>query len=112
MLFYKLDELAGGEKPSCGGVETIISDPTSESYEGCHASSYKDGFDCHFGLATKMVDDEFNIWVSDGEGLDSWIEIEFKKKFLITKWDFKNRENPAERNKLIKVELSNGYSYD
>jgi len=59
-----------------------------------------------------MVDDEFNMWVSDGEGLDSWIEIEFKKKYLITKWDYKNRENPAERNKLLKVEFSNGFTYD
>jgi len=59
-----------------------------------------------------MIDEPFTYWVSDGEGLDSWFELEFKKKYLITKWEYKNRENPAERNKVIKVEISNGYTYD
>jgi len=59
-----------------------------------------------------MVDEPFNMWVSDGEGLDSWVEIELKKKYQITRWEYKNRENPAERNKLLHVQFSNGYEIE
>lgn len=59
-----------------------------------------------------MIDEPFNMWVSDGEGLDSWIEIEFKKKYQITRWEYKNRENSAERNKQLQVQFSNGYELE
>jgi hypothetical protein len=69
-------------------MELIISDPNSESYEGCSSSSYKEKFECQFGLSTKMVDDEFNMWVSDGEGLDSWFNI-----FIINQINITNMKN-------------------
>jgi len=33
VLFYKLDELAGGDKPSCGGEELLLSIPSSDAFE-------------------------------------------------------------------------------
>jgi len=59
-----------------------------------------------------MEDAAYGMWTSNGEGLDAWIELNLKKKYQITRWEFKNRENPAERNKVIEVQFSNGFSYN
>lgn len=58
-----------------------------------------------------MEDAAYGMWYSNGEGLDASLEITFKKKYQITRWEYKNRENPAERNKAFEVEFSNGFSY-
>jgi len=50
-----------------------------------------------------MEDAAYGMWHSNGEGLDAWLEITLKKKYQITRWEYKNRENPAERNKVIEV---------
>jgi len=75
ILFYKLDEIAGGDSTSCGGEEIMISLPEGPAYASCASSSENpDGkSSCKFGISGKMEDAPFSIWASDGEGLDSWL---------------------------------------
>ena len=55
-----------------------------------------------------MVDAPFSMWATNGEGVGAWIEIKFKNDYLITSIEYKNRDNPGERNKEIDVKFTNG----
>ena len=51
----------------------------------------------------KMEDKPYNIWASDNEGVGAWIEIHFKKQYMITRIVYRDRDNSAMRNRLITV---------
>jgi len=64
---------------ACGGKELLISDSTSDAFEDCEASStFPSGdYKCEFGFNKKMEDSPMCMWVSDGEGVSSWIKVNF-----------------------------------
>ena len=52
-----------------------------------------------------MVDEPGSIWASNGEGVGSYIEIRFKKEYQVTRIQYVNRVNAAERNRLLEINL-------
>lgn len=100
-VFFAPDD-TGASPLSCGGKEEHISNPISRFYDKCKASStIRSDLSCTNGL-TKTE------WVSKGEGVNAWMQVIFKGLFIITKFDFYQRQNPAERAKTILLEFSDG----
>ncbi len=48
------------------------------------------------------------MWYSKAQGIGAWLKITFKGLYMITKFSVKPRSNPAERNKQIELEFSDG----
>lgn len=55
-----------------------------------------------------MEDSPFKMWVTDGEGVSAWIKVFFKETLQITKMKYRNRENPGERTKAMKLNFADG----
>lgn len=107
IMFFGPDT-SGATPISCGGKETLISKPGSPSFKGCTASSTYAGSKCNDAFMNKMVDAFGSMWYSSAEGIGSWIQINFKGLYMVTKLEIKLRANPAERNKIFEVEFSDG----
>jgi len=111
VLFFETDSTAP-KALSCGGAEEMISIPTSDAYQSCEASSeFANGqYKCEYGLSNKMEDTPQAIWITDGEGVSSWIKVNFNSKYQITRFELKNREDPSQRNKQYTVNFDDGSS--
>jgi hypothetical protein len=80
LVFFKLDP-NGNEQVSCGGTEIIASDPGGDGFASCSASSNLPGYECEAGLSNKMKDAPNSMWVTDNEGVGSFIQIDFKSQY-------------------------------
>jgi len=40
-----------------------------------------------------MIDAPLSIWATDGEGISAWIKLELKESYLITRLEYKDRDN-------------------
>ena len=107
IIFFGFDPSAGGPV-TCGGNEINISKSTGENFKECSASSESQNYSCNSAFSTKMYDEENGMWVTKGEGIGAWIEIKFKSIFQITKFEFKNRRHPGERNSKLELLFDNG----
>jgi hypothetical protein len=109
ILFFQFNP-HGSPQLSCGGKEENIAISAGVAFESCSSSSsYPNSqWDCEYAFSGKMVDAPFSMWATNGEGVGAWIEIKFKNDYLITAIEYKNRDNPGERNKEIDVMFSNG----
>lgn len=58
-----------------------------------------------------MMDVPFKIWSTNGEGIGSWIEIQFKTDYQVTQIIYKNRESSIQRNRELQIQFSNGYLF-
>ncbi len=97
---------------SCGGNELWISNPTSKYYKGCtESSSFNNKWKCKDGLSGQNKDKEGGMWASKREGVGSWLNVEFRDIFEITKIQYVNRKNPSERNSLILATFSSGEEF-
>ena len=94
----------------CSGKEILISKASGPHYSGCKASSEVKGYKCEDGFSGKMRDEEGGMWASDSDGIGAWIYIKFRKVFKITKIEYRNRQNPSERNSKIEIRFSSGES--
>ncbi len=93
---------------SCLGKSTVISNPSGDTFKSCKSSSYREGYNCEAGFSENMRDENGGVWASMNEGIGAWIYIEFNSLFEISQFEYKNRKNPAERNKSLELEFSNG----
>ena len=107
VVFFGFDSSSGGPV-TCGGKEINISNSSGEYFKKCSASSEAPNYSCNAAFSTKMYDEENGIWATKGEGTGAWIEIEFKSIFEITKFEFKDRSHPGERNSKIELLFENG----
>ena len=96
MVFFGYDNK---KHLQCGGKLEKISNPQRKSFAGCHASS---------GNSCKEAFAEGNRMWSSNEGIGAWIEIDFDQFYEISKIDYRNKNNPSERNSEIKIVFSNG----
>jgi hypothetical protein len=95
---------------TCGGEDFLISKPGSDHFKSCSSSSqFNTDYKCEYALNDKNVKDgPGNAWATKGEGVNSWLEVNFTSLYEILRIDFFNRRNPAERNQEIEIEFSNG----
>ncbi len=49
-----------------------------------------------------------SMWYTRAQGVGSWLQVVFKGIYIVTKFQYRNRRNPNERNKVIELEFSNG----
>lgn len=107
ILFFGFDTKATAPL-TCLGESIHISNPSGTSFKACRASSEKAGMKCEDGFSGVMRDEEGGMWSSSNEGVGAWIEVEFKGLYEIRKFSYKNKKNPAERNKSIELSFKNG----
>jgi len=55
-----------------------------------------------------MKDEFGSMWFSKGEGIGAWFKLSFNGVFLVTKFQYKPRQNSNERNKVIELLFSDG----
>jgi len=92
----------------CFGKEINLTNSYSPYFDSCKASSEKDNWKCESGFNEKMRDEEGGMWSSNNEGEGAWIEVKLKGLFEFTKFYYKDKKNPAERNRQIELLFSNG----
>ena len=95
---------------SCGGKESNIGLINGPAFESCSASSTypNNQWNCEHAFSGKLIDSNYAMWATNGEGIGAWIQIFFKKEYQVTAIEYKNRDNPGERTKEIEVRFSNG----
>ena len=107
LVFFGFD-MNEGKAMICTGKEKIISDSNSKSFKSCRASSELEGYQCEDGFRTTFRDEEGSMWAAKADGVGSWVEVYFDHYYELTKFEYKNRHNPSERNKQLELEFSNG----
>ena len=55
-----------------------------------------------------MIDEENGMWATRNEGQGAWISIKFKQLIQLSRLEYINRRNPAERNSIIELTYDNG----
>ena len=106
-MWFGYDPNAGGPV-TCGGNEVNISNPNGRFFHSCHSSSLYPGSNCQDGLNERLHDGWGAMWYTRGEGMGAWLDIKFKKLFLITQIVYKNRRNPLERNSRLELMFDDG----
>ncbi len=92
----------------CSGKEINLTNSNSPFFNYCKASSEKDNRKCENAFNEKMRDEEGGMWSSNNEGEGAWIEVHLNGLFEFAKFYYKDKKNPAERNKQIELLFSNG----
>lgn len=92
----------------CEGDELIPSLSTSVDFKSCTASSEKPNFECEAGFSNRNIDEDKAMWASDNDGVGAWIKVNFNGLYELTKFTYKNRMNPAERNSKLELVFSTG----
>lgn len=110
ILFFGFD---GSQKSplKCAGKVINISQSTSPHFKSCLASSEKPGYKCEDGLSGKNRDEEGGMWAANSDGVGAYIMIKFVKVYEITKFVYRNRKNPSERNASLEILFNSGDSY-
>jgi len=110
VLFFGFD---GSQKSplKCAGKLINISQSTSPYFKNCYASSEKLGYKCEDGLSGKNRDEEGGIWAANSDGVGAYIRIKFVRTFEITKFVYRNRKNPSERNASLELFFDSGDIY-
>ena len=107
VLFFGFD--VGSASPiACSGDEKNVSLSSSRYFKDCQASSEKENFKCESAFNGKLRDEEGGLWASSNEGIGAWIIINFKGENQLSRFQFRDRKNPAERNSKIELMFSNG----
>lgn len=94
-------QICGGEEINIGLVDGILQ---------CEASSTLEGRNCDSAFLGAMVDNEEGMWASNGESIGAWIYVRFRRKYAVTRFEYKNRDNSGERNNEIEVSYEDGSS--
>jgi len=95
----------------CAGKLINISQSTSPYFKSCSASSEKPGYKCEDGFSGKNRDEEGGMWAANSDGVGAYIKVRFVKIFEITKFVYRNRKNPSERNASLELLFDSGDSY-
>jgi hypothetical protein len=101
VVFFGADDQDAME---CGGEELWISEPNENNghFKECSESSrWRDFWACRQGLAGEFADKEGSMWASRNEGVNAWLNVEFKNLYRISSIEYQNRNNPNERNSKI-----------
>lgn len=110
VLFFGFD---GSQKSplKCAGKLINISLSTSSYFKSCFASSEKPGYKCEDGFSGKNRDEEGGMWAANSDGVGAYIVVKFVQVFEVTKFVYRNRKNPSERNSELELEFFSGDTY-
>jgi hypothetical protein len=107
IIFFTFDSKMKTQ-PICSGKETLLSLASGKFFQKCLASSELPNYHCEDGFKNKNRDEEGAMWASNNDGIGAWIQIFFKQPVKLTKFVYKNRKNPTERNSKLELTYSSG----
>jgi hypothetical protein len=107
IVFFTFDSKMK-KPPICSGKETLVSLKTGKYFQKCSASSELPNYKCEDGFKNKNRDEESGMWATNNDGIGAWIHIFFKTSVKLTKFTYKNRKNPTERNSKLELTYSSG----
>jgi hypothetical protein len=107
ILFFGFDS-SSASMVSCSGDEKNVSLSSSNIFKDCVASSEKENYKCEAAFNGKLRDQEGGMWASNNEGIGAWIIVNFKGLYQLSRFQYKDRKNPAERNSKIELTFSGG----
>ena len=75
---------------------------------GTASSEYNNDWKCSNAFNKKLKDGDNGMWATRAEGQGAWIKISFKQLVQVSRFEFKDRRNPAERNSKIDLLFDDG----
>jgi hypothetical protein len=107
IIFFGFD--SSEHTPSnCSGREVLVSESTGNHFQKCTSSSDLPNYKCEDGFRNKMRDEEGGMWAANADGVGAWIMVKFSGVFKLTKFQYRNRKNPTERNSQLEISYSSG----
>ncbi|MCQ2818886.1 MAG: PA14 domain-containing protein [archaeon] len=102
VVFFGFDSSSNIHR-SCGVDGRLISEPSSDDFESCSASTQKSP--CKDGFTLTQ---ENKKWIADHEGIGAWIQINFKGEYEVSKIDYNYLSNPNQKGTVFTATFSTG----